>query len=193
MSTKEMVHAALFAALVGVLGMIPPIPLGFIPVPITAQTLGVMLAGCFLGKKTGLISMILFIILVAFGAPLLTGGRGGFSALVGPSAGYVLSWPVAAFFIGYFTEKVWDNLKTWKVVIVNIIFGVVLVSLIGAPVMALITHTSIWAGLIGATVFLPGDCIKAVFVAIIAVQLQSISPIERKRHETQDEVSKWGA
>ncbi len=193
MSTKEMVYAALFAALVGVLGMIPPIPLGFIPVPVTAQTLGVMLAGCFLGRKTGSISMILFVILVAFGAPLLTGGRGGFSALGGPSAGYILSWPVAAFFIGYFTEKVWNNLKNWKVVIVNIIFGVVLVSLIGAPVMALITHTSIWTGLIGTTVFLPGDCIKAVIAAIIAVQLHSISPIEQKRYETQDEMSEWGA
>ncbi|GAF09352.1 hypothetical protein [Paenibacillus pini] len=47
MKTKEMVFAALFAAFIAVLGMIPPIPLGFIPVPITAQTLGVMLAGCF--------------------------------------------------------------------------------------------------------------------------------------------------
>lgn len=105
MKTKEMVFAALFAALIGVLGMIPPIPLGFIPVPITAQTLGVMLAGSFLGKKTGSLSLILFIVLVALGLPLLSGGRGGFSALVGPSAGYILSWPVAAFCIGYATEK----------------------------------------------------------------------------------------
>lgn len=81
-----MVFAALFAALIGVLGMIPPIPLGFIPVPITAQTLGVMLAGGFLGKKTGSLSLILFIVLVALGLPLLSGGRGGLSALVGPSA-----------------------------------------------------------------------------------------------------------
>jgi len=193
MSTKEMVYAALFAALVGVLGMIPPIPLGFIPVPITAQTLGVMLAGCFLGRKTGAISMLLFVVLVAFGAPLLTGGRGGLAALVGPSAGYILSWPIAAFFIGYFTEKVWHNLKTWKVAIINILFGVLLISLIGAPVMALITNTSVWAGLIGAIVFLPGDCIKAIIASVIAVQLHSVSPIERKISESQAEMSEWGA
>lgn len=180
MKTKEMVFAALFAALIGVLGMIPPIPLGFIPVPITAQTLGVMLAGGFLGKKTGSLSLILFIVLVALGLPLLSGGRGGFSALVGPSAGYILSWPVAAFCIGYATEKVWSNVKTWKVIVINLVFGVVLVSLIGAPVMALITHTSIWAGLAGATAFLPGDCIKAVIAAIIALQLKAVSPIEEK-------------
>ena len=182
MTTKEMVFAALFAALIGVLGMIPPIPLGFIPVPITAQTLGVMLAGCFLGKKTGTLSLILFIVLVALGLPLLSGGRGGLSVLVGPSAGYILSWPVAAFCIGYATERVWSTLKTWKVIVINFAFGVVLISLIGAPVMAIITHTSVWAGLVGATAFLPGDCIKAIVVAIIALQLKAVSPIEENVH-----------
>ncbi|WP_313637616.1 biotin transporter BioY [Paenibacillus sp. FSL K6-0276] len=182
MKTKEMVFAALFAALIGALGMIPPIPLGFIPVPITAQTLGVMLAGCFLGKKTGALSLILFIVLVALGLPLLSGGRGGLSALVGPSAGYVFSMPVAAFCIGYATEKVWSSLKIWKIIAINFVFGVVLVSLIGAPVMALITHTSVWAGLVGAIVFLPGDCIKAIIAAFIALQLKAISPIEESVH-----------
>ncbi|MGG0658551.1 biotin transporter BioY [Rummeliibacillus pycnus] len=180
MTTKEMVYAALFAALIGVLGMIPPISLGFIPVPITAQTLGVMLAGCFLGKKTGAISLILFIILVALGLPLLSGGRGGLSVLVGPSAGYILSWPISAFLIGYATEKVWGSLKIWKLILINFVFGVVLVSLIGAPIMAIITNTSVWAGLVGATAFLPGDILKAIIAAFLAVQLKSISPIEEK-------------
>lgn len=180
MSTKEMVFAALFTALIGVLGMVPPIPLGFIPVPITLQTLGVMLAGCFLGKKTGALSLILFIVLVALGLPLLSGGRGGLGVLVGPSVGYILSWPVAAFCIGYMTEKVWPSIATWKMIVINLVFGVVLVNLMGAPVMAIITQTSVWAGLLGATVFLPGDCIKAVIAAIIALQLKAISPIEDK-------------
>ncbi|ALX47526.1 biotin transporter BioY [Lentibacillus amyloliquefaciens] len=180
MSTKEMVYIALFAALIGVLGIIPPIPLGFIPVPITAQTLGVMLAGCFLGRKMGALSLVLFIVLIAIGLPLLTGGRGGFSVLVGPSAGYILSWPIAAYLIGYFVEKIWSKLAVWKVIAINILFGVILVSLIGAPVMAIITGTSVWAGLVGATVFLPGDCLKAVIAAFIAVQLKPVSPMEEK-------------
>ncbi|MNI22191.1 Biotin transporter BioY [compost metagenome] len=180
MNTKEMVYAALFAALIGVLGLIPPIPLGFIPVPITTQTLGVILAGCFLGKKTGTISVILFIILIALGLPLLSGGRGGLSVFVGPSVGYFLSWPIVVYCIGFMTEKIWPTLKTWKVIIINFVFGVVLMSLIGAPVMALITHTSIWAGLVGSVAFLPGDLIKAIIAAIITVQLKAVSPIEEK-------------
>ncbi|WP_211746094.1 biotin transporter BioY [Paenibacillus sp. Marseille-Q4541] len=180
MKTKELVFAALFAAFIGVLGMIPPIPLGFIPVPITAQTLGVMLAGCFLGRKIATLSLILFIVLVAIGLPLLSGGNGGLSPFMGPSVGYILSWPLAAFCIGFMTEKVWAGLKTWKIFVINVVFGVLLVSLIGAPVMALITHTSIWAGLAGAVVFLPGDCIKALVAAVITMQLKKVSPIEEK-------------
>ncbi|GIP23366.1 biotin transporter BioY [Paenibacillus sp. J22TS3] len=180
MKTKEMVLAALFAAFIAVLGMIPPIPLGFIPVPITAQTMGVMLAGCFLGRKTATLSIILFIVLVALGLPILSGGRGGLSVLAGPTVGYLLSWLLAAFCIGALTEKVWSALRVWKLVVINIIFGAVLVSLIGAPIMALITHTPIWVGLVKAAAFLPGDCIKAIIAAVIAVQLKAISPIEDK-------------
>ncbi len=182
MKTKDMVFAALFAAFIGVLGMVPPIPLGFIPVPITAQTLGVMLAGSFLGKKTAGLSLLLFIVLVALDMPLLSGGRGGLPALLGPSAGYILSWPAAAFLIGYTTEKVWSRLKAWKIIAINFVFGVLFVSMIGAPVMALVTHTSILAGLAGAVAFLPGDCLKAVIAAVITVQLKSISPIEEKAY-----------
>ncbi|MMZ62002.1 Biotin transporter BioY [compost metagenome] len=180
MKTKEMVFAALFAALIGVLGLIPPIPLGFIPVPITTQTLGVILAGCFLGKKTGTISVLLFIILVALGLPLLSGGRGGLSVFVGPTVGYFLSWPIAVFCIGWMTETIWSTLRTWKLIVINFVFGVVLISLIGAPVMALMTNTSVWAGVVGATAFLPGDLIKAILAAVIAVQLKAVSPIEEK-------------
>lgn len=180
MTTKEMVYAALVAALIAVLGMIPPVPLGFIPVPITAQTLGVMLAGALFGKKIGGISLMLFLVLVALGLPILAGGRGGFSVFLGPTAGYILSWPIAAFCIGYATEKVWANMKVWKLILINIVFGVLLVSLIGSPIMALITHTSIWAGLVGAIAFLPGDCIKAIIAAIIVWQLKAISPIEAR-------------
>lgn len=182
MKTKEMVYAALFAALIAVLGMIPPIPLGFIPVPITLQTLGVMLAGGFLGKKTGALSLILFIVLVAIGLPILAGGSGGLAPLVGPTAGYIFSWPIAAFCIGWASEKVWPRLKTWKLIAINAVFGVLLVNLIGATVMALITNTPIWPGLAASAVFLPGDLIKAVVAAVVVIQARAVSPIEEKVH-----------
>lgn len=87
MRIKELVYAALFAALIAVLGLIPPVSLGIIPVPVTAQTLGVMLAGCFLGWRTGALSLIIFLILITLGLPVLPGGRGGLAILVGPTGG----------------------------------------------------------------------------------------------------------
>src|SRR5699024_718681 len=105
MKLQDLMYIALFAAIIGVLAIFPPIPIPFIPVPITAQTLGVMLAGGILGARRGGLSVLLLLILVAVGAPLMPGGRGGLGVLIGPGGGYVLAWPIAAFVIGYLAEK----------------------------------------------------------------------------------------
>jgi biotin transport system substrate-specific component len=78
-----------------------PIFIGISPVPITLQPLGVMLAGSVLGARFGAKyeahSQILFLTLVVAGLPLLSGGRGGISVLVGPSAGYLIGYVAGAF------------------------------------------------------------------------------------------------
>lgn len=61
------------------------------------------------------------------------------------------------------------EVRTWKLIVVKLIFGVMLINLIGAPIMALIMNTSIWARLTSVVIFLPGDIIKAVIAAIIAI------------------------
>ena len=85
MTTRDIVLIALFAALTAALGLFPPIYV--FAVPITAQTLGVMLAGSVLGSKRGGLAMLLFLVLVAVGAPILAGGRGGFGIFASPSGG----------------------------------------------------------------------------------------------------------
>ena len=94
MTTRDIVLVALFAAIIVVLGLLPPITLGFIPVPITAQTLGVMLAGCILGAKRGAAAVLLVLLLVAIGLPVLSrppatssaGSSAPMSAASSPSA-----------------------------------------------------------------------------------------------------------
>ena len=66
----------------GVLGLIPPIALSITPVPITLQSLGVMLAGGLLGSRLGALSQLIFLLIVGVGAPLLAGGRGGLGVFV---------------------------------------------------------------------------------------------------------------
>ena len=100
MNTRDIVLVALFAAIIVVLGMLPPITFGFIPVPITAQSLGVMLAGCILGAKRGAAACLLVVLLVAIGLPVLSGGRGGLAVFAGPTAGYLVGWIAGAFVTG---------------------------------------------------------------------------------------------
>ena len=71
------------------------------PVPLTLQTLFVLLSGAFLGKRNGFLSMVLYLGLGATGLPVFAGAALGFAVLVGPTGGYLLAFPVAAFVIGY--------------------------------------------------------------------------------------------
>src|SRR3989344_519623 len=101
---KGMVFAALFAALTGAVAWFK-IPLPFTPVPITLQTLMVLLSGAMLGPYYGALSMIIYLLLGAIGLPVFAGGSSGVGALLGPSGGYLFSYPVAAFAIGYMMQK----------------------------------------------------------------------------------------
>src|SRR5699024_2861970 len=131
-----------FTAIVGVLSFFPPIPLPFIPVPITAQTLGVMLAGGILGARHGGLSLLVFLLLIAVGTPLLPGGRGGLSALVGPSGGDMLSWPCAGWMSGDFVEKHSRTLRLWTVLLYYISGGIVIVYLIGVTLLPIVGKLS---------------------------------------------------
>ncbi|MCX6142767.1 MAG: biotin transporter BioY [Ignavibacteriales bacterium] len=70
------------------------------PVPYTFQTLAVILAGGLLGSRNGFLSMMLYLILGLVGMPVFAGGGFGLVKLIGPTGGYLLSFPVAAFLVG---------------------------------------------------------------------------------------------
>ena len=177
MKLQDMMYIALFAAIVGVLGFFPPIPLPFSPVPITAQTLGVMLAGGMLGARRGALSLLLFIALVAIGTPLLTGGRGGLGALIGPGGGYIMSWPLAAGTIGYLVEKSWQTLKLWKIFLFNFIGGIVLVYACGVTYLSFIGNLPWIPTALSALAFLPGDLAKTFVAGYITLKISKIYPL----------------
>ena len=101
---KGMVFAALFAALTAAVAWFK-IPLPFTPVPITLQTLAVLLSGAMLGAYYGALSMIIYLALGALGLPVFAGGSSGIGALLGPTGGYLFSYPIASFVIGKMLEK----------------------------------------------------------------------------------------
>lgn len=75
------------------------------PVPYTVQTFFVLLAGAFLGKRNGAISQIVYLGLGAMGLPVFSGWGYGFLRLVGPTGGYLLAFPVAAYAVGYIAHR----------------------------------------------------------------------------------------
>ena len=175
MTTKDIVFIALFAALTAALGLFPPIPMPVIAVPITAQTLGPMLAGSILGARRGGLSMVLFVALVLTGLPLLAGGRGGLGVLYGPTAGFLLAWPFAAALIGWLHERAAPGIELS--VLANVAGGIVLIYAIGIPWLSLAAHLPLNRAALGSAAFIPGDVVKVLLAAIIADTVRRTYPV----------------
>ncbi|WP_241154309.1 biotin transporter BioY [Staphylospora marina] len=176
LTVKDMALAALFAALMAVSGRLS-FDIG--PAPITLQTLVVMLAGSVLGPRLGFISMVVFIALAAVGAPVLAGGEGGLAKLVGPTGGYIVSFPVAAFVIGLLmrTLSARGGASLWKAVVSHLLGGILVVHVIGLPWLLAVTGLPLEKGMAVALLpFLPGDLAKAVLGAFIAVSVYRAVP-----------------
>ena len=94
-----------------------------------------------------------------------------------------VSWPVAAFVCGLLVERFWTRYDAVWGTVANIVGGIGVVYAIGVPVLKAVTglpwSDAVW---LGAAVFIPGDVIKAVIAAVIAVQVRRSYPvIERPR------------
>jgi len=168
LDTRSLVRVALFAAVIAVLGLLPKfdVPLAG-GVPITAQSLGVMLAGLVLGPRDGALAVLLLLFVVALGAPLLAGGRGGLGVFFGPSVGFLLGWVAGAWACGF----VMLRLRTVPVLPAAIaaaaVGGILVVYAFGVPALAWKTGLTLGQALAGSAVFLPGDVLKAVAAAFV--------------------------
>ncbi|GLW98501.1 biotin transporter BioY [Microtetraspora sp. NBRC 16547] len=164
---RDLALIAVFAGLIAALGLAPPVYLFGGSVPITLQTLGVMLAGSVLGARRGFLACLVFLALVAIGLPLLSGGRGGLGVFAGPSAGYLVGWPLGAFVTGWIVERS----RRYSIpvgLLANVVGGVLVVYALGIPVQSWRISTSTFVGtLIAAAVYLPGDLTKAVVSTLV--------------------------
>lgn len=182
MSTKDIVYIALFAAVTAAVGLFPPFPLPVTGVPISVQSIGPLLAGTILGARRGFLSQLLFVVLVAVGLPLLAGGRGGFGVFLGPSAGYLLAWPLIALFVGYMVERYWRNLTLLKTITFSLIGALGISNLMGIPWMAALLELSLVQATVSAFAFVPGDIAKAILASFIAMAVRRSYPIiEREK------------
>jgi biotin transport system substrate-specific component len=169
---REIVRGKTAATMIGVglftvvttLGAFVRIPLPWTPVPITLQTMCVLLAGAYLGKKAGSLSQLTYIILGAAGLPVFTGAGSGFLYLAGPTGGYVAGFLLCAFFVGRGIHAAKSLAQVWLLFLFGdaLIFGcgvLWLTLLTGLPIASVLT--------IGVLPFVVGDLIKISAAAVI--------------------------
>lgn len=118
-------------ALVAVLAQVA-IPLW--PVPITGQTLAVLLVGAGLGAVRGAASLSLYAVLGAVGLPIYSDSASGWSVLAGPTGGYIIGFIVSAAVVGWAAERAWD--RGWYKPIITFVGGSLVVFAIGLPWLA---------------------------------------------------------
>lgn len=174
MKTRTITAIAMMIAMIIILGFIPPIPLGILPVPLIFQNLGIMLAGILLGARKGTLTISLFLVLVALGSPILSGGSGGIAVFAGVTVGYLISWIFCATFIGLNQHRFLTT-KNWVLQFLIIwLPGVVFVDTMGSIGLTLMTGMPLTQALLSNLVFIPGDTIKALVVVIVAKRLLAL-------------------
>jgi biotin transport system substrate-specific component len=157
-SVALVVAFSLFTALAA--QVVIPLPL----VPLTGQTFAVLLTGALLGQRLGALAMIAYLVEGASGLPFFYGGHGGFQHLFGPTAGYLWSFPAAAFITGLLAERGWD--RRFITAAAAMALGSAVILLGGWAWLTRFVPASIaWHQ--GVTTLLPGDTIKIVLAAAV--------------------------
>ena len=130
------------------------VPLSFSPVPITAQTLTVLLAGGLLGPKRGGLAALTYLVLGTIGWLPFAGGY-----LLGPTGGYLIGFIAATYFIGVTTS--WGWTKRWWSTLIVLFMGNIIIYLFGLPWLSnFVGWHSVFA--LGFYPFIIGDLIKIV-------------------------------
>jgi len=171
---KKLVLALGMAALTGLLAQLR-FHLPWSPVPVTGQTLAVLLAGVLLGKWWGGISLGMYAGLGIAGVPWFAGLNGGLAYLAGPTGGYIVGFILAALFLGYLTDKYIRSRSFLSMLGLMLFANFVLIYVPG------LLQLGLWVNLVkgeptafssllmmGAVPFIAGDITKAVVAALIA-------------------------
>lgn len=180
----DLTQAAVFAALIAALGLPGTITIGASGVPITFQTLGVMLAGAILGPKKGTLAVVIFMVLAIAGLPILSGGRTGLTSLASPTAGFFIGFLPAVIVIGVLTAMMMPRYRIVPGIAINIVGGMVVIYACGIVGLLIRTDMTLWAAISANGWFIAGDTVKAVVAALVASQVHRgwpglITPLRR--------------
>jgi biotin transport system substrate-specific component len=150
------------------------LPLYFTPVPLTLQTLAVILVGLTLGPGLGCSAMVLYLAEGAMGLPVFSPqGPGGIAQLLGPTAGFLFSYPIAAAVAGSVVRVVPVSRSQFPVAVLAGIAASVVIFSMGAGWIATLLHLSPAAAWhLSVAPFLPGEALKIIAAAAAYVALR---------------------
>lgn len=150
------------SALIGLMAQVA-IPLPFTPVPVTGQTLAVLLVGALLGSRRGMLTVAVYLAEGILGLPVFAGGTSGLPRLLGPTGGYLIGFLAAAGVTGYLCERGWDRIVPTAVL--AMLAGNGVIYLFGLPWLACFVGAE-RALALGLWPFIPGDLIKIALASL---------------------------
>lgn len=140
------------------------VPLPFSPVPVTGQTLAVLMVGMLLGSRRGSLALLTYLAEGAMGLPVLAGGAAGLARLTGPTGGYLIGFVAAAFLVGWLAERGWDRRP--ETTLLAMLLGNAVIYVCGLPWLAhFVGAERVWS--LGLLPFLPGDLGKALLATAL--------------------------
>lgn len=163
----DLALVASFAALIAVCSLVA-VNVGAVPVPITLQTFAVLLAGMVLGPRRAVLAVLLYLAVGLAGLPVFAGAKGGLGVLAAPSAGYLLSFPLAAWVSGLIVARIRARglAATTAVLVGAGIAATLVIYAVGVPVMAWRAEMSLTAAFTFNAAFVPFDAVKLALAAV---------------------------
>lgn len=171
---------SVFAALIAASAIIPGIPVGGFGVPITLQTLAIMVTGLVLGGSRAAAAVALYLLLAFAGLPIFSGGRAGLAVLAGGSAGYIVGFLLAALLVGIAAEQIIRRLPAKRrglwLFLAAVVVTVVASHLLGVLGMMVNLKLSWQAAFASDLIFYPGDILKDALASAAAVAVHRAFP-----------------
>lgn len=140
------------------------IPVPFSPVPITGQTLAVLLTGAMLGSRRGAMAVLIYLLEGSVGMPVFASAKLGIVHLLGPTGGYLIGFVPAAYTTGLLAERGWDRNLLLTIFTMTIATVIIFISgMIWLSRFTAVEHVFI----MGLYPFVPGALVKIALAAII--------------------------
>ncbi|MEV7574424.1 biotin transporter BioY [Pseudarthrobacter sp. NPDC089323] len=179
-NAQSLALISVFAGLIAASAIVPGISVGGFGVPITLQTLAIMVTGLVLGGSRGAAAVALYLLLAFAGLPIFSGGRAGLQVLAGGSAGYIVGFLVAAYLIGIAAEQIIRRSPAKRrglwFFLAAIIVTVFASHMLGVLGMMINLKLSWQAAFASDLIFYPGDIVKDAVASAVAVAAHRAFP-----------------